>query len=397
MTVRTIDQRTEAPARSGAEHGDVSDLAALIDQSTRSADWPHATEIVSNVPVYDGEAVRAAAAEPIAAARLQDEFEAAFDRGPGAIAVRNALPDGAVIDRATEIFAQLIDAERAVGAGAGDHFAKPGANDRVWNALQKHALADPENFALYYGAAALAAPARAWLGDGYQMTAQVNRVNPGGAAQSPHRDYHLGFMAPARMALFPASVHALSPRLTLQGGVAHGDTPIEAGPTQLLPYSQLWPEGYLAAGRDDVRAIFAARRIQIPLAKGDALFFNPALLHAAGENRTSNVRRTVNLLQISSAFGRAMETVDRTAVASAVYPALLRLTAGGALSDAAAGRAIAAAAEGYAFPTNLDRDPPIGGAAPETDVVFLERALIERRSAQAVIEELQARRARRTA
>ena len=29
----------------------------------------------------------------------------------------------------------------------------------------------------------------------YQMTAQVNRVNPGGAAQTAHRDYHLGFMS----------------------------------------------------------------------------------------------------------------------------------------------------------------------------------------------------------
>ena len=32
----------------------------------------------------------------------------------------------------------------------GDHFAKPGANDRVWGALDKLAVADPETFAAYY-------------------------------------------------------------------------------------------------------------------------------------------------------------------------------------------------------------------------------------------------------
>jgi hypothetical protein len=36
---------------------------------------------------------------------------------------------------------------------------------------------------------------------------------------------------------------------------------------------------------------------------------------------------------------------------------------------------IASTAEGYAFPTNLDRDPPVGGLAPETQAAFYARAL----------------------
>ena len=48
--------------------------------------------------------------------------------------------------------------------------------------------------------------------------------------------------------------------------------------------------------------------MQLPLAKGDAAFFNPALFHGAGTNRSADVRRMANLLQVSSAFGRAMET-----------------------------------------------------------------------------------------
>ena len=48
-----------------------------------------------------------------------------------------------------------------------------------------------------------------------------------------------------------------------------------------------------------------------------AAFFNPALLHGAGHNRSADVRRMANLLQVSSAFGRAMEAVDRAAVSRA--------------------------------------------------------------------------------
>ena len=39
--------------------------------------------------------------------------------------------------------------------------------------------------------------------------------------------------------------------------------------------------------------------------------------------------------------------------------------------------AIAATAEGYSFPTNLDNDPPKGGLAPETQQAFFIRALEE--------------------
>src|SRR3712207_9278784 len=38
---------------------------------------------------------------------------------------------------------------------------------------------------------------------------------------------------------------------------------------------------------------------------------------------------------------------------------------------------VAASAEGYAFPTNLDRDQPIGGLAPETQAELVWRAVQE--------------------
>jgi hypothetical protein len=102
-----------------------------------------------------------------------------------------------------------------------------------------------------------------------------------------------------------------------------------------------------------------------------------------------------NLLQISSAFGRAMETVDRTAMCRALYPVLQQLRARGA-EEQTLRDVVAASAEGYAFPTNLDRDQPIGGLAPETQAELVWRALQEGWEPAALDAELTAHAARRT-
>jgi hypothetical protein len=39
---------------------------------------------------------------------------------------------------------------------------------------------------------------------------------------------------------------------------------------------------------------------------------------------------------------------------------------------------VAAAAEGYPFPTNLDSDPPLDGLAPPSQADLVHRALAER-------------------
>ena len=363
---------------------DLDAFRALVEQGTEAAAYPHASAVERNVLLYDADRLALADRRDV-----QAELVRAFADGPGIAVIRGAFAEPAVVDRMTAVFDALIAGQRASGAVAGDHFARPGANDRVWNALEKAALHDPEAFAEYYANETIALVSSAWLGPGYQVTSQVNVVNPGGAAQTVHRDYHLGFLSDEAATGYPAHVHRLSPVLTLQGAVAHCDMPVESGPTLYLPHSQKYEPGYLAWRRPEFRAYFEEHHVQLPLAKGDAVFFNPALFHAAGANHSADIRRMANLLQVSSAFGRAMETVDREAVAGAVYPVLLRRRGEGA-GEQWLENVIAASAEGYAFPTNLDSDPPADGLAPPSQADVVRRALREGWTARTLRGELRA-------
>lgn len=358
--------------RAWIEDADCSldDFRAQVSRTTNASDYPLACDIRHNVPVYS-------AATVVESDRraLQTELIGALADGPGVVVFEGAF-DGDVVDRASAAFTALIDAQHAEGAAAGDHFGKAGANDRIWNAQQKLALHSPEVYAEYYANDTLAVISQAWLGPRYQVTSQVNVVNPGGAAQVPHRDYHLGFVSPDQLAAYPAHMHRLSPALTLQGAVAHCDMPLASGPTMLLPYSQTFEAGYIAFYRPEFIEFFADRQVQIPLGKGDAVFFNPALYHGAGTNTSADIRRMANLLQISSPFGRAMESLDRTAMIRAVYPTLLAMQAAGR-SERELANVVTATAEGYAFPTNLDLDQPIGSLAPPSQVDTVLAALAD--------------------
>ena len=354
----------------------VADLAAVVAETTELSDYSGAEAVSGNILVYDSERLRGAIATATGRREAQAELARALMDGPGVVVFKRAFSDASVVDAATDAFDAIIADQRASGAASGDHFAKPGANDRVWNALEKLAVRAPSVFAAYYANDILALVSTAWLGPDYQITSQVNVVNPGGDPQTGHRDYHLGFMSGDQAAQFPAHAHRLSPVLTLQGAVAHCDMPVESGPTMYLPHSQKYEPGYVAAALPDFRAYFEANQVQLPLEKGDAAFFNPALFHGAGRNRSSDIRRMANLLQVSSAFGRAMESVDRQRMCDALFPTLLQLKASG-MAETKLRNIVAACAEGYAFPTNLDRDQPVGGMAPQTQAELVWQAVAE--------------------
>lgn len=383
MTDKSIPDRFDDLAFS------IDTLHAHCATQTRPDTCPSAEKIESNVPIYSGESLT----RSLAASRnqLKYEFGSVLRSGPGILVIRSMYEDRSVVDRCTGLFREIVEDERRAGRAKGDHF---GNNERIWNASQKICLRDPGLFAEYFGNSILALISESWLGPNYQITAQMNNVLPGSPAQSVHRDYHLGFQTDETIAAFPPHAQIASQFLTLQGAVAHTRMPVASGPTRLLPYSHHVQAGYQTFRTPEVQAYFDDHHIQLPLEVGDAMFFSPAILHAAGENQTGE-HRIANLLQISSAFGRTMESVDADAMLAAVYPILLEQQ--NDLTEREVRDTIAAAGDGYAFPTNLDRDPPTDGNAPATAQDLALKALKEKWAPDRLTQALAARRERQKA
>jgi ectoine hydroxylase-related dioxygenase (phytanoyl-CoA dioxygenase family) len=362
----------------------LQDFAKLCEQGLDLKAYPLAASAEKNVLLYSGEQIRAQLHSNEFLADLKAEWAQVLQSGSGVLVIQNAFANLNVITRMNQVFEAIFAQE--VHKASGDHFAKAGANGRIWNVLQKSALQDPQAFIDYYKNPLLQLASEAWLGPHYQVTAQVNVVRPGGQAQAPHRDYHLGFQEQNELARYPMHAHLMSAQLTLQGAVAHTDMPLESGPTLLLPFSQQYELGYFAWRNPEFKAYFDAHAIQLPLKQGDALFFNPALFHAAGSNHTQDFHRSANLLQVSSAFGRAMEQIDRYAMTQALYPALAQTWQD--LTAAERDAVLSSACEGYSFPTNLDSDPPLNGLAPLTMKQLTEQALNQGTASSAFLAQL---------
>ena len=374
-----------------AQDLDLAQFAKLCAQQTNLVDYAHAHSIAQNAVLY--KAADLLDADP---PTIKTELNRCLKDGPGLLVVQNAF-SAAVLDPSTALFAQIIAEEKASSEHRGDHFAKPGANERIWNSLQKVCEKDPEACIDYYANPILALLSESWLGPHYQITAQVNIVKPDGDSQAAHRDYHLGFQDNDLVAQFPLHLQAASQYLTLQGAIAHTDMPVETGPTRYLPFSQLYPLGYLAWRDPAFKTYFDEHAVQLPLKKGDAVFLSPALFHAAGANTTKTQDRIANLVQISAAFGKTMETLNHDTMLRCAYPVLLQRVIAQSIDSGELQRIATALSDNYAFPTNLDRDPPVDGSAPKTSRDLLLQALTEHWPAEMFDQALKAYAERRRA
>ncbi|MEY4339697.1 MAG: hypothetical protein RLZ14_1547, partial [Actinomycetota bacterium] len=134
----------------------LDDLVAVMAPEPTLHQYPHASGIESGALVYDGPSTVAAVADPVQRREVLAEMAHALGpEGPGIVVLHHAVAVDAV-DAASKAFRALIAQQHASGAVAGDHFAKPGANDRVWNALEKLAVQAPEVFAHYYASELIA-------------------------------------------------------------------------------------------------------------------------------------------------------------------------------------------------------------------------------------------------
>lgn len=206
----TLDTTPQATGFYDQATCDLVDFAALTAQTVDLSTIPNAIAAPKNVPVYDMTALAGHLDSPQTRRVLLAEWAGILQSGAGVLVLRQACRDHGAIDAATKTYLDIIADERAAGAGAADHFAAAGSNDRIWNSLQKLAIAAPDVFTRYFANPAIDAICEAWLGPQYQMTAQINLVHPGGQAQQAHRDYHLGFQTADICATYPAHAHDLA-------------------------------------------------------------------------------------------------------------------------------------------------------------------------------------------
>ena len=120
---------------------------------------------------------------------------------------------------------------------------------------------------------------------------------------------------------FPLAKQTASQFLILQWAIAHTDMPMDTGPTRFMPYSHTFEKGYIAVRDQEYIDYIAPRMSQLELKKGDGVFFNPATFHQPGINTTDR-ERVANLLQVNSAFGRAMECCDRLTLTKNLWPTI---------------------------------------------------------------------------
>ena len=125
----------------------LDDFARLCSQSTNLSDYPLAIAVEQNVLIYDGDALRSNLDDGNKEAALKAELCRALKDGPGVFVIKGAYEDVSVIDRSTGQFRKIVAAEKASGQGQGDHFGK---NERIWNAIQKACVDNPELFVEYY-------------------------------------------------------------------------------------------------------------------------------------------------------------------------------------------------------------------------------------------------------
>ena len=386
----------QIPSRFFTAPPPLESLKKLCSQRTSLASYPFATSISQNIPIYSLPSLTNSYhvfSSPNILSRLQDEWHHILNSGPGVFVLKGLYADPSIIASTNTAFDQIIARERGASASKGDHFSAAGTNTRIWNSLQKHCIADSASFVQYYSNPWLAAVCEAWLGLAYRVTAQANIVHPGGKAQTSHRDYHLGFQSAQATARFPKNMQIASQLLTLQGAVAHSDMPLASGPTRFLPFSQMFEQGFLAYRLPEFQAWFEENWVALELQMGDAVFFNPALFHAAGENQLVGFDRKANLLQISSAFGKTMENLDSHEMVEACWEELEKKYSSEGWS-LEVGSVVKALAEGYPFPTNLDiRVPGSDGMAPSSEQDLLKDGLTQFWSKEQVLGELKKLRA----
>ena len=118
----------------------VTDFTAQIAAGTQAQRIEFADSTPHGVPLYNCAALSNLLDDHETRAPLLAEWVHVLRDGAGVMVLQQAYSDTAPLDEATALFETIIRDERAQGGAGADHFAKAGANDRIWNAAHQLVL-----------------------------------------------------------------------------------------------------------------------------------------------------------------------------------------------------------------------------------------------------------------
>lgn len=108
-----------------AEDCNIEDFAAVVSATTSLEDYPFADTVEQNVLIY-GPRLHSAVDSREDLSEIQAELARALTEGPGIVVFKGAFPDPAVVDRTTQAFNRLIEAQKAAGSTGGTTSPSPG-------------------------------------------------------------------------------------------------------------------------------------------------------------------------------------------------------------------------------------------------------------------------------
>ena len=239
-----------------------------------------------------------------------------------------------------------------------DHFAKAGANDRIWNALEKLAVRDPDAFVDYYGNDILALVvdrlARPRLPD--DLAGQRRPPGRHGAGPAPRLPPGLPVQRGRRPLPRPRAPALAGADPAGRGGALRHAGRV-SGPTMYLPYSHQYAPGYLAWRLPGVPRVLRRRATSscrwpraTPLLQPGAV---PRRRYQRVGRRAADGEPAAGVLGLRSGDG---DRRPGPRCRRAIYPVLQARRRRRRRPRTRCVNALACAAEGYPFPTNLDLD-----------------------------------------
>lgn len=269
-------------------------------------------KVVQSIPFYKNKEINPSLNPQILnnLGELKEEINYVLVNGPGILIIKNLI-DKNLVNYSNLVIDNITNKQKPT---KNDHFSN---NLRIWNFYEKFSIQSPTTFIHYHKNPILNLVVDSYLGPKYQISSQINIVKPGSKSQVFHRDYHLGLMELDEIKKYPPNIQTSSMNLTLQGLIAHSDINKINGSTKFVPFSQNNKKGYLEIKNKKIIKECEQNYLQLNLEKGDAVFFNPAIYHAAGENN-DNKDRIANIFQFNSAFSKPMEKVNNNLIKKSV-------------------------------------------------------------------------------